>query len=573
MNKFMRGSILLTIASLFAAASFSQTSSQPRKGEVPKGWHMMDQKKDGQYGISMAKAYDFIQTKKLKSKPVLVAVIDSGIDTLHEDLKDVLWKNPGEIPGNNIDDDKNGYVDDVYGWNFLGNKDGRNVEQDSYEGARVYHGLKTKYDVKNFDPTTLSQEEKAEYEMWLKAKIGVMGDGNEESIDLFQLLQAVKFAKKQDSVLKKAMNKEVYTGNDLDAFTPTSPAEKNAKAGLLYLFKANNMMELTNKEFIEGFEEFLNAEQKKAESKDKAPTPYRANVVGDNENDINDRYYGNPNVMVSLSAAEHGTHVSGIIAASRNNGKGMDGIADNVKIMMLRAVPDGDEHDKDIALAIRYAVDNGAKIINMSFGKSFSPNKKWIDEAVEYAGSKGVLLVHAAGNDHKNIDSADNFPNSRLSTSKKTASNWITVGASANGDVNGDGFTASFSNYGKEQVDVFAPGAKIYATFPGGNVYRSLDGTSMASPVVAGTAAFLLSYFPYLTPEQLKTCIEKGAIVPENKVRIPGTEQLVDLSQISKTGGILNAYESTKIAVSMQPAEIPVNKKKTPKPSLKNKKS
>ncbi len=572
MNKFLGVTLFLTITIFTANQTFAQSSGKTRKGEVPKGWHMMDKQKDGQYGISIAKAYDFIQSKKLKSKPVLVAVIDSGIDTLHEDLKEVLWKNPGEIPGNNIDDDKNGYVDDVYGWNFLGNKDGRNVEQDSYEGARVYHGLKTKYEGKTIDPKTLSEEEKVEYEMWLKAKIGVMGDGSEESIDLFQLLQAVKFAKKQDSVLKKAMNKEVYTGNELDAFTPTTSAEKNAKAGLLYLFKANNMMELTNKEFIEGFEEFLNQEQKKAESKDKAPTPYRANVVNDNEDDINDRYYGNPNVMVSLSAAEHGTHVSGIIAASRNNGKGMDGIADNVRIMMIRAVPDGDEHDKDIALAIRYAVDNGAKIINMSFGKSFSPRKKWIDEAVEYAASKGVLLVHAAGNDHKNVDSTDNFPNANLSTSRKKASNWITVGASANGDVEGDGFTASFSNYGKDQVDVFAPGAKIYATFPGGNVYRSLDGTSMASPVVAGTAAFLLSYFPYLTPEQLKTCIEKGAAVPEYKVRKPGTDEMVELSEISKTGGILNAYESAKIAASMQPAAIPVKKKKAPKPTLKNKK-
>lgn len=572
MNKFLGGTLLLTITICTAGISYAQTMVNGRKGEVPKGWHLMDKQKDGQYGISMAKAYDFIQSKKLKSKPVLVAVIDSGIDTLHEDLKEVLWKNPGEIPGNNIDDDKNGYVDDVYGWNFLGNKDGRNVEQDSYEGARVYHGLKSKYDGKSVDPKKLIDEEKTEYDMWLKAKAAIMGDGSEESIDLFQLLQAVKFAKKQDSVLKKAMNKEIYTGNELDAFTPTGSAEKNAKAGLLYLFKANNMMELTNKEFIEGFEEFLNQEQKKAESKDKAPIPYRANVVNDDESNINDRYYGNPNVMVSLSAAEHGTHVSGIIAASRNNGKGMDGIADNVRIMMIRAVPDGDEHDKDIALAIRYAVDNGARIINMSFGKSFSPNKKWIDEAVDYAASKGVLLVHAAGNDHKNVDSTDNFPNANLSTSRKKATNWITVGASANGDVEGDGFTASFSNYGKDQVDVFAPGAKIYATFPGGNVYRSLDGTSMASPVVAGTAAFLLSYFPYLTPEQLKTCIEKGAAVPEYKVRKPGTDEMVELSEISKTGGILNAYESAKIAASMQPAAIPVKKKKTPKPTLKNKK-
>jgi subtilisin family serine protease len=325
------------------------------------------------------------------------------------------------------------------------------------------------------------------------------------------------------------------------------------------------MMDITNKEFIEGFENFASAEESKAEQKEKAPVPYRANIVGDNENDINDKYYGNNNVMVSNDACEHGTHVSGIIAAVRKNGKGMDGIADNVRIMMIRAVPDGDEHDKDIALGIRYAVDNGAKVINMSFGKSFSPGKKWIDEAVEYAEAKGVLLVHAAGNDH-------NYPNNIMLNNQSRATNWITVGASASGDAKGEGVTAYFSNYGKEQVDVFAPGANIYATFPGGNVYRSLDGTSMASPVVAGTAAFLFYYFPYLTPEQVKLCIEKSAQAPPIKVRKPGSDQLVDLSEISKTGGIINTYEAAKVAASMEPGTPATEKQKAPKPIGNNKK-
>jgi subtilisin family serine protease len=276
--------------------------------------------------------------------------------------------------------------------------------------------------------------------------------------------------------------------------------------------------------------------------------------------------------MVSLKAAEHGTHVSGIIAANRKNGLGMEGIADQVRIMMVRAVPDGDEHDKDIALAIRYAVDNGAKIINMSFGKSFSPHKQWVDDAVRYAAEKGVLLVHAAGNDHKNVDSADNFPNPVFLNDNYKPKNWITVGASSNGNERGEGFTASFSNYGKQQVDVFAPGSRIYSTFPGGNVYRSLDGTSMAAPVVAGTAALLLSYFPYLTPEQLKTALEKGAMNPQQKVVKPGTDETVELAELCRTGGLLNAYESAVIAAGLPQLTNTRNTKSNFKPTLKNKK-
>src|SRR5215204_2063964 len=558
------GTLALLVISFFATA---QQDKKEKSGDVPKGWHLLDKAKDGYQGISLNRAYEFIQSKNLKGKTVVVAVIDSGIDTLHEDLKDVLWRNPKEIPGNNIDDDQNGYVDDVYGWNFLGGKDGRNVKQDSYEGARVYHKLKLKYADKEIDPSTLKDEELEEYKTWLKAKKKVEGDGTEGGIDLVLLTRALRSAVKNDSILRQAMGKDVFTGNDLDKYEPANSVEKSAKGGLLYLFKANQLMESTNKEFIEGFSDFVGGEERKAEAKEKSPPDYRKEIVGDNEEDINDKYYGNPDVMASTPF--HGTHVSGIIGAVRNNGKGIDGIADNVRIMMIRAVPDGDEHDKDIALAIRYAVDNGAKVVNMSFGKDFSPEKKWVDDAVKYAESKGVLLVHAAGNDGKNIDTADNFPNANLVATKSKATNWITVGAS--GDPKAGGITANFSNYGKEQVDVFAPGVKIYSTIPGGNTYGNAQGTSMASPVVAGTAAFLLSYFPYLTPQQVKYCIEKSAQVPAGKVRKPGSDDEVDFVEISRTGGVINALEAAKIASTLEPASKE-SKKKSPKSTMKNNK-
>ncbi|AXY74740.1 peptidase S8 [Paraflavitalea soli] len=547
--------------------SQAQQDNHTQTEELPKGWHLLDKAKDGYYGISVDKAYEFIKSKKLKGKTVVVAVIDSGVDTLHEDLKDILWKNPKEIPGNGIDDDGNGYVDDVYGWNFIGNKDGRNLKQDSYEGARVYHKLKPKYDGKKIDPATLKGDDLAEYHMWLKAKSRIEGGDGEPQIDLGLLKRLLKGAKKGDSILQVALSKETFTGNDLDTMTAADPVAKAARENLLYLFRANQRMDQTNKDLIGDFDEFVSGEERKAEAKDKVPPSYRADIVGDNEDDINDKYYGNPDVMASTPF--HGTHVAGIIGAVRNNGKGMDGVADNVRIMMIRAVPDGDEHDKDIALAIRYAVDNGAKIINMSFGKDFSPRKKWIDEAVKYADTKGVLLVHAAGNDAKNVDTADNFPNPVSVDGKTKATNWITVGAS--GDPKAGGITASFSNYGKKEVDVFAPGVKIYSTIPGTTTYGNAQGTSMASPVVAGAAAFLLEYFPYLTPEQIKYCLEKSAQAPPDKVNKPGTDEEVNLSEISKTGGVINVYEAAKIAATLQPAKA-APQKKTPKPTLQNKK-
>lgn len=265
----------------------------------------------------------------------------------------------------------------------------------------------------------------------------------------------------------------------------------------------------------------------------------------------------------------HGTHCSGIIGAVRNNGKGGDGIADNVRIMMIRAVPDGDEHDKDIANAIRYAVDNGAQIISMSFGKDFSPEKEWVDDAVKYAEKKGVLLIHAAGNDAKNIDSTDNFPTINFLDGKTKASNWITVGAS--GDLKNGGITASFSNYGKRDVDVFAPGVQIYATVPGGTTYGRLSGTSMACPVVAGTAALLLEYFPTLNAQQLKYVIEKSAVAPDTDVNIPGVAETTQLSELSKTGGLLNAYAAVKLASTLK-GERKITGEVLPKSKLKSSK-
>ncbi len=556
MNRLLTGPVMILALALVSTTTMAQTSVKEPLGN---GWYLKDLKESGVYGISLDKAYQFVKGKK--SKTVIVAVIDSGVDTLHEDLKQILWHNPKEIPGNGIDDDKNGYVDDIYGWNFLGNKDGQNVTVDSYERDRVYHQFKDKYEGKDIDPKTLSKDEAATYEMWSKAKAEMNGDTDAgPEVDIAILKLAFANLSKADSMLQIAVGKKVFTGKELETIQLNDLKAMNAKNALYGLMKANDALETTNKEFMEGFKDYIDGEERKSEAKDNPPKNYRNDIVKDNYSDFNDKYYGNNNVYVDNKSAFHGTHVSGIIGAIRNNKKGIDGIADNVRIMALRAVPDGDEHDKDIALAIRYAADNGAQVINMSFGKSFSPEKKWVDEAVEYARSKGVLLVHAAGNDSKNVDTAWNFPNPVYQENKKRASNWITVGASGDPSIDQmlpDGtryssLTAGFSNYGKEEVDVFAPGMKIYSTIPGGNTYGNAQGTSMASPVVAGVAALILQYYPSLSAEQVKYVIEHSTVAPDYVVNIPASDKKVKLSEISKSGGVVNAYEALKLAATLK---------------------
>ena len=541
------------LSSLFLLLITSSGFTQGRSAghELVKGWHLLDKEKDGVDGISLDKAYEFLRSKNLKSKTVLVGVIDAGVDTTQEDLRQVLWNNPKEIPGNGIDDDHNGYVDDVYGWNFIGGKDGSNVKDDSQEEGRVYYRYKDQFENKNITRDSLSDEDRDHYDMWAKAKKKVMGEGPESGEELVMLRRLIHACTKSDSILQKSMGKTQYTGNDIESFDARDVESKTAKAVLLFLFKDNHVMDMTNTEFLNEFKDQVDGEERKMELKETAPENFRGEIVKDNESDINDSLYGNNDVMAADPM--HGTHVAGIIGAERNNHKGMNGVADNVKIMMVRAVPNGDEHDKDIATAIRYAVDNGARVINMSFGKNLSPNKAWVDDAVKYAASRNVLLVRAAGNDAADIDTTSSFPSSAFLHSTDRATNWITVGASSDplAEEGSRTYTAAFSNYGRKEVDVFAPGVRIYSTLPGGNQYGNLDGTSMAAPVVTGIAALLMEYFPTLTAEQIKYCITRSTYSPSTKTKKPGSDEYVTLADLSQSGGIVNAYGAVKLAYSL----------------------
>lgn len=529
-------------------AAFVLSQAVSAQNSTPNGWHLMDKSANGYYGISLDKAYEFLKAKNKKPEQVIVAVIDSGIDTTHEDLKSVMWTNAGEIPGNGVDDDKNGYVDDVHGWNFLGNKAGKNIDQDSYEAARIYHAGKDKWTGKTADG--LSGNDLVEFNQWTRAKDDVMDVNQEELMSIRQMLPMLMTG---DSVIRKELAKEEYKIKDLKEYRPTNQQAMITKRILIGFNEANKSEDISNKDL----KDFMTGQVRKAEAAEKAPENYRG-IVGDNENDINDRYYGNNDLMAGTPF--HGTHCSGIIGAVRGNGKGIDGVADNVRIMTIRAVPDGDEHDKDIANAVRYAVDNGAKIISMSFGKAYSPQKQWVDDAFRYADQKGVLLVHAAGNDNKNVDTTFNYP-SAIYLDNTRGSNLITVGAS--GDPKNGGLVASFSNYGKNEVDVFSPGVAIYSTIPGGNTYGNASGTSMAAPVVSGIAALIKEYYPKLTPAQIKEAIVKSAYDPKVAVVNPDNHETTTFSALSKYGGIVNAYGALSYADKLDGGSPVIEPKKT----------
>jgi cell wall-associated protease len=486
-----------------------------------KRWSHLDIVKDTIPGMSVDKAYAELLTGK-KSVKIVVAILDSGVDIEHPDLKSVIWTNKKEIPGNGIDDDKNGYIDDIHGWNFLGN-----TTKENYEFNRILSN-------KNLVDEATYQEAKVAYDKQF-----------EESINgkarLEKLLASIN---EDDATLAKHFGKSVYTSNELKTIVSQEPEIQKSKAAIERIISDGTTVaerKIAVQKQLDDYNSFINGDDQKID--------YRK-IVGDNPNDITDTKYGNNNVMgPDKETILHGTHVAGIVAQTRNNNLGGDGIANHVEILTVRAVPMGDEYDKDIALGIRYAVDNGAKVINGSFGKDFSPHKQWVYDAIKYAESKDVLIVHAAGNDAKDIDVENNFPNDSDDKKTEFADNLITIGA-LNFEY-GTKVVAKFSNYGKLNVDVFAPGVKIYATTPE-NTYKHLQGTSMAAPNAAGVAALIRSYYPKLSAQQVKHILMDSGVTISTDVIVGGkAEDIRPFSNLSKSGKIVNAYNALLMAEKM----------------------
>ncbi|MGI9550051.1 MAG: S8 family peptidase [Aurantibacter sp.] len=492
-----------------------------------KNWGHLDLVSDTIPGMSVDKAYREIIGSK-RGQKVIVAVLDSGIDLKHEDLDDVLWTNRGERAGDGKDNDNNGYIDDIHGYNFLGESYNEQLEASRIVKLKLGDAaMQAKAKAKVESEHAKALQNKQQYE---------------------QILQAVKNA---DAAVKKHLGKNDYNKKDVAAIKPEDEAMQQHKGVLMQMYSFEDTIPKVLEQLESGIKHFS----------DQANYNYNVDfdgrkVVGDKPYDISDTRYGNGNPQSRVDDESHGTHVAGIIAAERNNGKGANGVANNVAIMSVRAVPNGDEYDKDIALGIRYAVDNGAKIINASFGKGFSPNAQWVYDAIKYAAQKDVLFVHAAGNEGANLDDPNNpnFPNDQVNNGAEIADNVITVGALD--PKYGSEMVASYSNYGKINVDVFAPGTDIYSTYPN-NEYEYSPGTSMAAPAVSGLAALIRSHYPKLTASQVKRIIMESGLAPSAKVILGGDASKVGkLDEISTSGKIVNAYNALIMARGVSQGKI-----------------
>jgi subtilisin family serine protease len=544
MKQWLLGLMLIT------SGLYLHAQDQP-----PKNWFHLDLQQDNYPGVSTEKTYrELIKTRR--GEEVIVAVIDSGVDAEHEDLQKVIWVNADEIPDNGKDDDQNGYVDDLHGWNFIGNAKGENINYDNLEITRLYVKYKERFEGKS--PDELGKKERKLYEDY--RAMGETIEKKSKSMSENAMLYGMVKESLQD--LKKDLDKpgEAITLDDLKNYQSSDPLKSQIATMAQTVMEEDGFTFEAMERDVEDAYEYFYGQANYYYNTEFDP---RA-LVGDDFSDPEERYYGNNDV--EGPDAEHGTHVAGIIGAIRNNGIGMDGVANNVRIMSIRTVPNGDERDKDVANAIRYAVDNGASIINMSFGKGYSPRKAIVDEAVKYAMKKDVLLVHAAGNDGKENNLENNFPNDRFDKKgllgPRYAKNWIEVGAFD--WQGGEHLAADFSNYSADLVDVFAPGTAMYSTVPD-NAYRDLQGTSMAAPVVTGIAAVLRSYFPDLTAPQVKQIIMDSAVRQKGKTILPGeSEERVSFKELSVTGGLVNLYEAFKLASRTKGKKKGVSRNSTP---------
>lgn len=533
MKSFYRLFTLLFFSLVIASCTSTKTAVEPKTSEeevnveeeltpqLTEDWYLTPSNYQPYYGTGVEKAYRELLADKAPKEKVIVAIIDSGTDIEHEDLKGNIWVNEDEVPGNGIDDDDNGYVDDIYGWNFIGGPDSTHVAKDTYELTRLYVELKDSPE----DSTRFKEIEEAYKKRYAS---------NEQQLNqLEQNRQAIQFAVETLEIT----NLDSVEITDMQPKEDDSQSELQAKQIVNYLL--TNEAKQSDLDQLEEYYEYLIGIKEYGLNPEFDPR----DIVGDDYNDLSNRYYGNNDVIGP--DASHGTHVAGIVGAIRDNGLGAQGIANNVELMIIRTVPDGDERDKDVANAIRYAAENGARVINMSFGKGYSPEKTYVDEAMKYAESVGALLITGSGNGSDNVDSTNSYP-SKYYEDGQVALNYLNVGATS--WQNESNLVASFSNYGNETVDIFAPGVDIYSTIPG-NEYKYESGTSMASPVVAGISALIMSYYPELTTKQVKDIIMETVTIPVvNTVFKPGTEQSFPFAELSVSDGIINAYEALKLA-------------------------
>jgi subtilisin family serine protease len=536
-NIFQRIFSALFIQIIFIHFISAQVSTVDSLDSSLLNWYNQDFELDQVPGTSTERVYREIIKGRESKKTVVVAIIDSGVDIYHKDLAGKIWNNEGEIEWNQLDDDGNGYIDDIHGWNFIGNGRGENIQLENFEYTRIYKKYNSKF-ASVSSKSEVAKEEEGEYVIYRKSKELyeenlLKSKKEQEGISMFE---EIFLAAKEMIMSETGVNP--VSLKDLKSIKTKSKKTAKAISFLIDKYKMGLTEEKLNEyknHTEECLDKHLNVEFNPRE------------IIGDNPTDITDTQYGNNDVKGPRS--DHGTSVAGVVAANRNNGIGINGIADNVKLMILRTVPQGDEYDKDVALAIKYAVNNGANIINMSFGKEMSPNKEFVDEAVKYAAKRNVLLINSSGNNGLDMDKTQMYPTD-VCNDGTVIESWINVGASTK--YKSSSIAAEFSNYGEKNVDIFAPGKDIISLEPG-NLYGMSDGTSLSSPIVTGVAALVWSYYPDLSAVQLKEILlESSYKIKKGKILVPDLESEKrpkgKFSQLSVSGGIINAYEAMKMA-------------------------
>jgi len=503
---------LSLILALLLVSSFVQRASCQESIPKYENWQNKDLLEDGFFGVSTEKAYHSLLNGK-SWQEIIVAVIDGGVDIRHEDLKSVIWTNKKEIPDNHIDDDKNGYIDDIHGWNFLA----------SPKGSFQYENLDIVRDLRAAIRKNPKGPEVRKLQRELSNRI----------VNVANELNRTRMALQILNEIVTSIPSVHPTEKDFRNFIYKSYAQSEMLVKIVQALKSN-------KDYL-SFKSALQTDSSKFSDQIK----YYYNIdynPRDSGNETNSAFLGNNDVIGLLPY--HATHICGIIGAVRNNGVGINGVADHVKIMPLRTIPSGDYLDDDLANAIYYATNNGAKIINMSFIKRTTSKKASIDKAIRYAIGKDVLFVHGCGNNGERISSI--YYPSRKYLEGKEAKAWIEVGASnKKDDIN---LLAAFSNYGKDFVDIMAPGVDIYSTIPV-NTYTNYNGTSMAAPIITGMAGIIRAYYPQLRAEQVKDIILRS-VVPVNHTIKTGNGQQLPFVESCLSGGIANVYNALKLAAT-----------------------
>ena len=517
----MNKALLLAFSIIFVSCNaikldydYITSSNQEIKSSLSKidkkNWHNLDIEKDSVPGTSVERAYNEL-LNDLKGKKVIVAVIDTGLDIDHISLSENIWINKDEKV-NGKDDDNNGYIDDIHGWNYLGS---------SYNETR--------------DMTRILRDNKINNRKYNLVEEEIQKEIKNSKEQLNILNYYIQILDESKELLSDYLDNDNFSIQDVNSIETVDPKLNRAKN----IYKDFDFYGYTKEYLNEGidqYNDFINYHFN---------VEFNGRTTNDDIYDINDRNYGDNNINNTKESESHSTHVSGIISGNRKIEDGIKGINNLAEIMVLRAVPNGDEYDKDVALAIRYAVDNGAKIINGSFGKYFSSNPEWVIDAIRYASENDVLFIAGAGNESKDLDSLsnDNYPNDQYFNKDEFSETFIKVGASSiNLDEN---FTAYFSNYGKINVDIFAPGVDIYSSMPN-NKYKFQDGTSMASPVVAGIASLIMSYFPRLSAKKVKEIILESGIDIDLEIGNLGDKK--NFNEYSKSGKLINAYNALILA-------------------------